>query len=123
VLLRSLATYSLYTPHAGETSYSDDVPKIPAATITLEGTIPIGSLSLSRADMYSLVSCRCRDAPANARSRTADHAQAYDGSKELPAVALAQQYVSFETCYPLIWMNCSRLTNVHTHTLMACSHC
>lgn len=34
VLLRSIASFSVYSPHTGSTKYSGDVPKIPAAAIT-----------------------------------------------------------------------------------------
>lgn len=36
VLLRSVTARSLKTPHTGQTSYEKDVPKIPAAAITIE---------------------------------------------------------------------------------------
>jgi len=36
VLVRSISPESLYTPHTGAMSYAEDVPKIPAAAISLE---------------------------------------------------------------------------------------
>lgn len=36
VLVRSVGTYSMQTPHTGTTRYSGDVPRIPGAAITIE---------------------------------------------------------------------------------------
>lgn len=36
VLIRSVGTYSMQTPHTGTTRYSGDVPRIPGAAITIE---------------------------------------------------------------------------------------
>lgn len=36
VLVRSVADFSMDLPHTGQTSYDDDVTKIPAAAITIE---------------------------------------------------------------------------------------
>jgi Iap family predicted aminopeptidase len=44
VLLRSVASSSLYTPHTGLTEYEADAPKIPAAAITVEDAAWIGRL-------------------------------------------------------------------------------
>ncbi|KAB7506483.1 hypothetical protein Anas_08735 [Armadillidium nasatum] len=37
-LVRSVTTFSIDSPHTGAQSYSDDVPKIPSACITIEDT-------------------------------------------------------------------------------------
>ncbi len=44
ILLRSVASYSLYTPHTGLTEYTADAPKIPGAAITVEDAAWIGRL-------------------------------------------------------------------------------
>ena len=36
MLLRSVASFSIYSPHTGNVRYSENVPKIPAAAITVE---------------------------------------------------------------------------------------
>ena len=43
-LVRSVASYSLSTPHTGSMRYSDDASKIPAAAITVEDAVRIGKL-------------------------------------------------------------------------------
>lgn len=44
VLVRSVTTRSLYTPHTGATFYADDAPKIPTASITAEDADQIDRL-------------------------------------------------------------------------------
>ncbi|HXE74257.1 MAG TPA: M20/M25/M40 family metallo-hydrolase [Candidatus Xenobia bacterium] len=45
VLLRSVASYSLYTPHTGLTTYAEDAPKIPGAALTVEDAAWLGRLA------------------------------------------------------------------------------
>ncbi|MGH9789243.1 MAG: M20/M25/M40 family metallo-hydrolase [Candidatus Acidiferrales bacterium] len=45
VLLRSVASYSLYTPHTGAMNYAEDAPKIPAAAISMEEAAWMGRLA------------------------------------------------------------------------------
>jgi carboxypeptidase Q len=45
VLLRSLASYSLNSPHTGQMNYVEDVPKIPAAAISVEDAAWMGRLA------------------------------------------------------------------------------
>lgn len=44
VLVRSVATASLRTPHTGALRYEDDAPKIPAASVTIEDALLIRRL-------------------------------------------------------------------------------
>lgn len=46
VLVRSVTTVSLSTPHTGAMRYQDDVPKIPAAAVTIENAELMQRLSL-----------------------------------------------------------------------------
>ena len=45
MLLRSVASYSLNTPHTGAMNYAEDAPKIPAAAITVEDAAWMGRLA------------------------------------------------------------------------------
>jgi len=43
--IRSVASYSLYTPHTGATNYQDGVPQIPAFALTVEDAAMMGRLA------------------------------------------------------------------------------
>jgi len=45
VLLRSVASYSLNTPHTGAMNYAEDAPKIPAAALSVEDAAWMGRLA------------------------------------------------------------------------------
>lgn len=51
ILLRSVASYSLYTPHTGAMNYAEDVPRIPAAAITVEDAAWLGRLARRGAEV------------------------------------------------------------------------
>eukprot|EP01099_Mayorella_cantabrigiensis_P008712 TRINITY_DN824_c0_g1_i6.p1 TRINITY_DN824_c0_g1~~TRINITY_DN824_c0_g1_i6.p1 ORF type:complete len:465 (-),score=125.92 TRINITY_DN824_c0_g1_i6:96-1490(-) len=44
-LVRSVASYSLYTPHTGMTNYDDNVPAIPTFALTVEDAAMMGRLA------------------------------------------------------------------------------
>ncbi|KAM4865108.1 carboxypeptidase Q isoform 2-T2 [Thomomys bottae] len=44
-LIRSVASFSVYSPHTGNQEYQEDVPKIPTACITLEDAEMLGRLA------------------------------------------------------------------------------
>ena len=45
VLIRSIAPFSIDSPHTGMMHYQDDVPKIPAAALSIEAAEMLGRLS------------------------------------------------------------------------------
>ena len=63
VLVRSVATASLSTPHTGAMKYAADAPKIPAAAVTIEDASLIRRLAQPGVEVRVHLDLQCRNEP------------------------------------------------------------